>query len=218
MRPATFVTLTAGLALAFGAAGIACSSSGSSPPPDGAVVEAGPVAMPDAGAPDVQPYPFNQVCKPVDDADVCRKCAIERCCETRDAIFATDAGGELVSCNAVSGCGEACQSACFGRFPAQVKPYLDHLGCMAHRCINECAGPVSACSACLDTNCTLDGLACNVSAECFLLTSCSAACATGDQTCLKACAARHPDAVQLQANLDVCGKNRCPTECATGVP
>jgi len=218
MRSVAFVAVTACFAFALGAAGLACGSSSSSPTPDAAVDEAGPVPMPDAGAPDADPYPFNQVCKSVEEADLCRKCAVERCCDTREAIFATDAGGELVSCNAVAGCGEACSAACFGRFPPQVKPYLDHFTCMAHRCLNECASPVSACSACIDANCALDGLACNMSADCYLLSSCSAACPRGEQTCLEGCAARYPAAAQLQTNLVVCGRNRCPSECASGVP
>ena len=219
MRRAFFVAL-ATCAAACGLGALACSSSSSSSPvvetaPEAGVAETGLV---EAGAPDALPFPLAQVCKPVDDADQCRKCAKERCCDTRDAIFATDAGNDLVSCNGVAGCGETCTDACFKRYPDQVRPYLDHLACLVHHCQPDCAAPVDPCAACMEEKCTLENLACNLSPACVLATSCGAACPRGDETCLKACGARYPETAQLTADRVICGTNRCPDECTRGGP
>jgi hypothetical protein len=218
MRSAVAVAFASSLACAAAGLILACSSSSAGSvvddPSETSVTESGAVSLGDAGADDT-PFPFNQVCQAVESSDVCGKCGKERCCTTRDAIFATDAGGELVDCIAVdSGCNEACMTDCFARYPQQVRPYLDHFACMSHECLTECASPVNTCSRCLDEQCTLDNLACNLSSSCFLSTACGAACPTADEACLSACAARYPDAARLQTNLVVCGTNRCKSECS----
>ena len=218
MRRAAAATLSSSLACCLAAVFMACSSSSArsvvDDPAETGAAETGAVATPEAGAPDAPlPYPLDQVCKQVEDDDACRKCGKERCCNTRDALFATDGGADLVACLAPQSCGEACSADCLARYPQQVRVVFDHLGCFNHSCMAcDPELPPAPCSVCLAEKCALDDLACDLSPDCYLLSACTKPC-DGNKACVTACADKYPAAVPTRNNLVVCSNNRCANEC-----
>lgn len=224
MRPlfvSTMVSCVTGLS-AFVSLG-ACNSSdepaNTGSPDSGSETADARVESTDAGAgaeaTDALPYPLNQTCAPSDlQYDECGKCAREKCCNTRDAILGNDAGAGLVACTQETGCdaSEECMTACFAKFPDQVDAYLAHLTCLGHACGDTCGGNRNTCGQCIEKNCLLPSVACDMSKDCFLLTACGSAC-NDSESCLQTCLDRYAAASKLQTDLTVCGGNRCTTEC-----
>lgn len=219
MRRAVAAAFTSSIVCSIAALFMACSSSSAGPavdePGETGAAETGAVATPEADTPDAPlPYPLDQVCKEVVDDDACRKCGKERCCNTRDALFATDGGADLVACLAPKTCGEACSAACIARFPQQVRTVVfDHLGCFNHGCMAcDPEEPPTTCAVCLAAKCTLDDVACDLSPDCYLLSACTKPC-EGSKACVTACGDKYPSAVPLRNSLVLCANNRCANEC-----
>jgi len=217
-----FVALLAVLVASGLAWGVACGSSGPDATPGDAGADA-TVGRPDGGtdaaadAAPPRPYPLTQTCPPSDHPDECPRCNRDRCCESREAILATDAGNELVDCMIEAGtCAstEPCYTGCFAQQPGQVDLYLAQFACLAHNC-PSCA-TADPCAACMRERCEPEGTACDLSRECFLLQSCGAACPSGSQPCIEACLTKYEPARALQSALVVCAMNRCSDVCGGG--
>ena len=212
MRLAVFAAM---LGSASVLAAVACSSSRSEPGP---TADAGPDGSVDAAdAADgaaALPFPLDQVCTPSTETDVCGKCARDHCCITRTRILGTDAGNALVDCFKAPSCNTACETACFDSAPAETAPFLEHLGCLTHYCPVECGdAPAGGCSVCMERQCARESLSCSLSRDCFLLSSCVAACGKVE-ACVNDCNAKYPKGTAASSALAVCATNLCERECS----
>jgi hypothetical protein len=161
------------------------------------------------------PYPLSQACTPATvDGDACLSCAETFCCQSRDAYLASADAVALQKCLAPSTCDTTCEAACFDAHKSGTKPFLDHLGCVNNRCVSQCGGTPTPCSTCTAQKCITQSTACDVDQSCFLLVSCQAPCAPGDQACLDACVTKFPDGKKTHDALLVCTSSRCQTECS----
>lgn len=158
------------------------------------------------------PYPLDQVCAPATDPslDTCSRCARESCCDTRARII-TDAGNALIDCLQVIPCESACQAACFDKAPSETRPFLEHFSCLSHRC-ESCGIKRDACAACMEERCLRETIACDLSRDCFVISSCITAC-KGADACITECSKRYPGAGPLNGAVLVCASNLCAREC-----
>lgn len=198
-------------------AAVACSSkTGSAPDADAGVAQDAP-DVPDAlDAAPPPPYPLGQVCPASTDPslDACAKCSRESCCDTRLPLL-SDAGDALVDCLQKPSCGADCQDACFKAAPAHTAPFLEHYACLAHRCPAQCAADVvpTPCSTCTEKKCLRESVACDLTKDCFVFSTCVNACNKA-AACVKDCETKYPAARPLTGTLVVCISNLCSPECS----
>jgi hypothetical protein len=197
---------------------VACSSTPTTPAAEDAGIDArvGDALGVDAADGDAKPYPLNQVCAPVTlpvgtEDKACSECSQSNCCDTRARLIAFADAQALASCVGDPACDAVCESACFAKYPAPAQALLDHGACKQYLCQGSCISSVNACGRCLADKCLAESLACDLDSGCFVLVSCSKACAT--QECRDACLVQYPAARDKFTRTLTCSLTRCATEC-----